>query len=126
MPQAAKDEGKIGQYAFLGGLVLVLLVGMAALLPAIQPYLGLIYGILGILGLIVGFLNITEKEINSFLLAAIALMMVSGSLQPIVLLFNIAAIGDFITALLQALAVFVAPAALVVAVLAIYKLAQPG
>ncbi|MBI2507562.1 hypothetical protein HYV89_01280 [Candidatus Woesearchaeota archaeon] len=71
--------------------------------------------LLVLLGLVVGFLNITEKEVITFLVAAIALMS-AGSAN----LTALGQLGSVFGSILQSVVVFVAPAAVVVAVKAVY------
>lgn len=58
---------KIGHWAFILGIIIAILAGFSEIyyLPTI----------LFVLGLIVGFLNITEKESTPFLVAVIALLL---------------------------------------------------
>jgi hypothetical protein len=107
-------DKKTGHYAFLVAVVLAVL---AALIPALQ--VDWVVWALIILGLIVGFLNITAKETTEFLVATIALMLV-GSAGLEVIPTAGAIIG---TVLMNILAIAV-PAALIVSLKAIYTLAQ--
>lgn len=105
---------KLGNWAFLIGLIIALLVGLFTAAN------GTVVSILVILGLIVGFLNITDKEVHSFLVASVALIVASlaaGSLA------SIPAIGDILARILNNFVILVAPAAIVVSVKAIYGLA---
>ncbi|MBN2111684.1 hypothetical protein JW707_01160 [Candidatus Woesearchaeota archaeon] len=105
---------KKGHYAFLVG---VLLAVVAALIPSLQAAAWLPW-VLIVLGLIVGFLNITAKETTEFLVATIALMAVgTGGLSAV------PSAGAIVLGILKNLVAFVAPAALVVALKAIYALA---
>ena len=63
-----KNFTKIGHWSFIGGLALA---ALAAFVQA--PYLALV---LFILGLVVGFLNIKEKESAPFLISVIALLVI--------------------------------------------------
>jgi ATP synthase protein I len=110
------DMEKIGGYAFLAGILIAVLAAFIQM-----PEVPLL---LAILGLIVGLLNITDKEVQKFLLAAIALAMSSASLSPLALT---PALGPYITILLTVfsnIAVFVAPAAFVVALKTVYTIAN--
>jgi|SRR3989338_1050201 len=102
---------KIGNWAFIIGVLLAIIAAFVTI-----PYGA---GILIILGLIVGLLNIVTKEIVPFLLATIALTTVGAA--------GLAAIptaGTYIAGMLQNIFAFVAPAALVVALKAVYSLAK--
>jgi len=112
---------KFGHYAFIAGVLLAFIVGLFPLAVAkANVQMGVII-VLVLLGLLVGFLNITGKETTQFLVASIALMgggAALGGLKVIPL------VGDLIYNILLYIAVFVAPAALVVALKAIYSLAE--
>jgi len=110
-------DQKVGGWAFILGVLIAIIAGLAA--GAIVSYAGYITLLLVILGLIVGFLNIGDKEIQAFLVAAIALMAVGTA--------NLAAIpiiGIYLAYIVQNIAAFVAPAALVVALKAVYNIAR--
>ncbi len=74
---------QIGHWAFLAGIALAISAGFVAV-----PFLSIV---LFILGLIVGFLNIKEKESSRFLISVIALLLIGigvaglefGKLAPI-------------------------------------------
>jgi len=114
----------VGAVAFIIGVLLaVLSSALAAMMPAIAGYLPLA---LVILGLLVGFLNIGDKEIQAFLVAGIALVIVgipNGTLLK-TLDTVVWPLGSALAAMLQAIAVFAAPAVLVVSLKAFYTLAR--
>ena len=123
---AAKNTGKYGEWAFLLGVVLALIVGLfSTQLGEAKAY---VMGVLVILGFVVGLLNIKEKEINSFLIATIALLALLNVMGPISDTLELvpevgATIAAWLSGFLGALGAFVAPAALVLALKAIYNLA---
>lgn len=69
--------------------------------------------LLVVLGLIVGLLNVTKKEVGSFLLAAIAFLMTFTALSAVA--SGIPGIGGNIAAFFTLINAFIAPAAAVVA-----------
>lgn len=93
----------IGRWAFLLGLIISFIAGFGGEIPALMT-------VLFALGLIVGFLNISERESTHFLVAVIALLVIGlAGLQ----------FGKFtliIAAILQNIIAFVAAAGLIVAV----------
>jgi hypothetical protein len=93
--------GNVGKYAFLGG------VGIAVVMAFVSVPNGHI--ILAVLGLIVGFMNVTDDESQGFLLAAIALMLTATSIGAL------PEVGGVLSGIASRLAAFVGPAALVVA-----------
>jgi uncharacterized membrane protein len=104
-------DKKIGSYAFLAGIAIAVLAGLGFEKPIFVP-------VLVVLGLIVGFLNVTQKKTVNFLVAAIALMVAGASVGAITLL------GGIVQRTLVSIAIFVAPAAVVVALQDIYALAK--
>ena len=113
---------KIGNWAFILGVIIAIISGIAG--GAVTDYAGWIVLALVILGLIVGFLNISQKEVNDFLIAAIALMAVGTAAQLVSIDRVIPLLGTVIQSMVGYVAVFVAPAALVVSLKAIYNLAS--
>ena len=111
----------VGIYAFIIGVVIAIIAGLAG--GAVAEYQGPITLILVILGLIVGFLNIKDKMVFNFLIAAIALMTV-GSAQLSTIDTIVIGLGSILQAIISFVTVFVAPAALVVSLKAIYGLAK--
>ena len=106
---------KIGEWAFLVGVLLAIVLG---LFPQALPTTT-VTAVLVVLGIIVGLVNIIAKESHAFLLAAVALL-VAGTAGYGVL----PGIGDFLGAILANISTFVAPAAVIVALKAIYELAR--
>lgn len=126
---AKENKMNYGQYAFLGGFVIAVLMGLAS--NMLGTALPLALAVLGLLGIIVGLMNINDKEITSFLVATIALLLVMSSINKVVDNMNavtggmVGPVGVFIANFLNALMVFVAPAAFVVALKQIYSLSKP-
>ena len=112
---------KIGSWAFILGVVISIIAGLAA--ATVVAYAGWIVFVLVVLGLLVGFLNIGDKEIQPFLIAAIALIVI-GTTSLLHLNTLYLGLGTILTTMLQYIAAFVAPAALIVALKAVYNLAK--
>ncbi len=118
-------DQKIGGWAFMIGAILAILLGLiAGFAPGmvdatLQAWLMLV---LVILGLIVGFLNVGDREIQHFLVASIALLVV-GAANLTVIDFAVAPLGTALDQVIRFLVVFVAPAALIVALKSIKDLA---
>jgi len=104
----------LGKWAFLIGLIVAVIAGLIQGVYTI-PYLTLI---LVILGLIVGFLNIAEKNVTKFLIGIIALMAVGGMT---ILAINISAINVYLNSILENFVIFAGAAGLVVAIKAIIE-----
>jgi len=109
-------EKMIGKWAFIIGVLLAIVAGI---IPALQTIT--VGWTLIVLGLVIGFLNVTEKETTAFLIAAIALMTVGAAG-----LAALGYIGGYVQAILANIVTIVAPAALVVAIKSVYAIGQTG
>jgi len=108
--------GMVGFWAFIVGLVIAFVAGI------VFPQNPFIIVVLVILGLIIGFLNITAKEIMLFLVATIALIVVGNVFAPLTTL----GIGALLGSILSYVATLMAPAAIVAAVKALWAVGKPG
>ncbi|NCS71121.1 MAG: hypothetical protein GW780_03055 [Candidatus Aenigmarchaeota archaeon] len=106
-----------GELAFILGVLLAIVTGLFT--TALNP--GTVGRILVVAGLIVGFLNIQEKETGNFLVAAIALMLVGTAGVDRITLLNL---GPMFKNVVTNIAIFVAPAAAVVSLKVIVDLAK--
>jgi len=110
---------KYGGWAFLIGIVIALLAGIwSATTGSADATVTLV---LVVLGLLVGLLNIQDKETMPFLVAAIALGAGSATLGP---LSATPLVGEWLLPIFNHIAVFIAPAAFIVALKAIYGMAR--
>lgn len=109
---------KMGQWSFVVGILLAILLGFVP-----GNLMGVATLVLVILGLLVGFLNITEKETTPFLVASVALL-ATGNAADSLTVIPPDALGDFLASAVRNIAAFVAPAAILVAVKAIWALAK--
>jgi len=103
---------KIGHWAFIVGLILAV----------ISPFVNIPYTapLLFILGLIVGFLNVQERESSGFLVAVIALLAVGVSgLQ-------LGALTATVAAILEGLIALVSPAGLIVGIKQVLSIGRAG
>ena len=117
MPKKQEDSwNKIGAWSFIAGLVIAILAGL--FYPADAPSLGTVF-ILGVLGILVGILNVSDKEISLFLLATIAFLMASTSLFTV--LNVIPNVGMYVNSILGNIVLFVGPGAAVVALKGLYS-----
>ena len=67
---------QLGKWSFVVGFVICIVAGIFIAAPWM-------YWVLAVLGLIVGFLNVTGEETKTFLLAAIGLMLSASSVIAI-------------------------------------------
>lgn len=112
MAKKTSNLEMVGKWAFIIGLALAIIAGLLQGIYAI-PSLALI---LVILGLIVGFLNIVEKDTIKLLVAIIALTVVGGLTISV-----IPAINMYLESILTNILIFAGAAGLVVAVKAIIE-----
>ena len=102
---------RLGKCSFIVGLV----IAVAGGLGFEQAWFG---WILAVLGLIVGFLNVSNKESQTFLLAAIALIVSANAVGAIPY------IGESMTRIIANLVLFLGGAVLVVAVKSLFAVAR--
>src|SRR3989344_5397160 len=114
---------QLGSWAVLLGLVLAVLSALVALDANLGNMITLL---LVVIGVVVGLLNVTDKETVAFLVASIAFMVSVGGLAPLVIALGGASgfVGGFVAKMLSNIAVFVAPAAAIVAIKAIYDISK--
>jgi hypothetical protein len=109
------DLKQVGKWSFIAGMVVAVLAGLF-----VVPYTALV---LFVLGLVVGFLNVTVKETEKFLIAAIALIVLGvASIQTLSVLGMV--VSDIINAVLANFIAFVGASALVVAVKAVIEIGK--
>lgn len=106
----------VGFWAFIIGLVIALVAGV------VMPANEIVLIVLIILGLIIGFLNITASEILLFLVATIALIVAGGAFNALTTL----GIGAILGNILAYVAALMAPAAIVAAIKALWAVGKPG
>jgi hypothetical protein len=111
---------KIGFGAFIIGFILAVIAGIISAYNGNQ-YTAILV-ILIILGVLIGLLNITAKETMLFLLATVSLIVAGGVFGPLTLL----SLGKYLDHILGYVAALMAPAAVVVAVKALWNVSKPG
>ena len=102
---------KVGKWAFIAGLVVAVLAGLF-----FQP--GWAIWVLAILGVIVGFINITAEDTRGFLLASIALTLSATALNSVPVL------GTAFSLVFPFVVAFVAGAMIVVALKELFQTAR--
>jgi hypothetical protein len=122
-------ENSWGAWTFLIGVILAVIIGLSTSkllsIDVIVNYSGQIYGVLIILGITVGFMNVTGKDSQTFMLAGAVLVIVSrfgmesvkGSLIGV-------GVGDVVTSTFAALLVMFVPATIIVALKTVFSIAN--
>jgi hypothetical protein len=101
-----------GGWAFLIGVVLAVVLGFIGSLTATWIW------VLVVIGLVVGFLNITDKETHAFLMSG-AILIIAGAFGQNVL-SQVGVLNDVLDALL----VIFVPATIIVAIKHVFNLAK--
>ena len=115
-------ERKIGNYSFIIGVIIAVVLGLAApMLGEATPWLT---SLLIVLGLVVGFLNVSSKETKEFLLVAVALVIVAFAGSASGTLGGVLYIGQYLQGMFDAIMAFVVPATVVVGLKDVWALAQ--
>ncbi len=119
-------EQKIGHYSFIVGVVLALVLGLAGqYLGAAQAWL---ISLLVVLGLVVGFINVTGKETKEFLtvvtILAVVLYVSGGTASISSVKFGVVDLGTYLAGVLTYAMAFIVPAVIVVALKQIYQLGK--
>ncbi len=119
-------ENLLGARAFLFGVVMALLVGVLS--SSLGDLNEIILVVLVIIGFVVGFsfMNISNKEVNSFLVASVSLVIVSfaGAQGIQDISFLRIDIGQIISSTLKALLVMLVPATIIVSIKSMFSAAQ--
>lgn len=115
-------ENLVGAWSFLIGVVLAVATGILSF-GSLHP---VVLGVLLVLGIIVGFMNVTGKESQSFLMAAVSLVIVSfAGIEGIsnIEFLNIG-IGSIVSSTLGALLVLLVPATIIVAIKSLFSISH--
>ncbi len=114
----AKPDFMLGRISFVVGLILAAIIAIfsAVIVPVWAIY------VIAVLGIIVGLLNITDQEITTFLIAAIAFILSFQALSSI--LANLAFGWTAVPTFFNLMNVFIAPAAAIVAIKALFTTAK--
>lgn len=117
------EKGSInwGAWAFIIGLILAIVVALVSALGGTAvPTWAVI--VLAIIGIIVGLLNVTGRETQRFLIAAIAFLLSFSSLGKVIEALKLNWVG--VDTFFYLLSIFVAPAAAIVAIKALFAISK--
>ena len=118
MPTAKPQTGNLGYWAFLIGILIAIIAGLAAAAQLYEDPQGVVAAILVVLGIVVGFLNVLDKDLNTFLIAVIGLSIALGAF------ISLGDVGLYLTRILENIRAFVFPAAIIVSLKIIWDLAS--
>ena len=116
-------ENLIGAYAFLIGVILAVAIGLWK--EPLQSAGGWFYTALIVIGLIVGFMNVGDKDSRTFLLASLSLVIVGAlGADPLKYIalnnYSVEALSNILTSLL----VLFVPATIIVALKTVFSMAK--
>lgn len=107
---------ELGSYAFIAGVLIAVIASFVSLDAT------LVTEALVVLGIIVGLINVTEKETQQFLVATVSLVLVSSLAGTG--LKEVPVIGTQLQKILFGVMTFVTPAVIVVSLKQIYGIAR--
>lgn len=112
-----ETQKNVGYWVFLVGVFVAIIAGLLTV-DVIQPD---VVWVLAILGIVVGLMNIKLKDEVPFLIATLVLMTAAGFFSAsLTFIPYIGYVGELIGTILQYIIFFVAPAAIIVALKAVY------
>ena len=126
------QENTLGAWAFLIGVILAIIIGLSTsgLFPIKEindnkVFSSAIYGVLVLLGIFVGYMNVTGKDSQTFLLAGTVLVIVSrfgiDAVQGTVIGIGV---GSVVTSVFAALLALFVPATIIVALKTVFSIAK--
>ena|SRR3989338_974958 len=113
-------DKRVGNYAFTIGVIIAIVMGLVSLGEA-TPWLA---SLLVLLGLVVGFINVTGKETKEFLVVATVLVLVAALGGAGDRLGGVEVIGPYLQRVFNQVLAFVVPATVVVSLKDIWNLSQ--
>ena len=122
-------ENLVGAWAFFIGVILALAVGiLGTIIGDLGSLNAFVLALLIILGLVVGFgfMNVSARDINAFLMASVSLVIVSFAGAAVVndIRFLNLDLGGIISSVLGALLVMLVPATIIVAIKSLFSISQ--
>ena len=117
------NENLIGAYAFLIGVVLAVIFGLFN--EPLEQAGGLFYSALVLIGLIVGFMNVGDKDSSTFLIASLSLVIVGAlGMEPLKYIALNNYVVDSLRNVLGSLLMLFVPATIVVALKTVFAMAK--
>jgi len=130
MPLRSK-ENSLGAWAFLIGVILAIIIGLItstwlrSKFPEIVEISPIIYSVLVILGIIVGFMNVTGRDSQTFLIAGAVLVIASKFGMDAVSSSLIGVgVGEVVRSVFGALLALFVPATIIVALKTVFSIAN--
>lgn len=118
---AKKNNSNYGHIMFIVGLLIALVAGLISLS---QTMVRIVLIVLVILGILIGIMNIKENEVVSFLLSAIALVILTGSFLTLLAQNFTILNSQMLSAIFGYVIALVVPATIIVALKTLYATAK--
>ena len=109
----------IGPIAFVLGLVLAVVLG---LMPKVLGGGSMNILVLGVLGIIVGLLNVKDKELNNYIIANIGFVVGATAFEAVLAALTLGVYSSMLVYIVQNIILFVAPGLAVVCLKEIYNI----
>ena len=120
----AKSDSSLTTMLYSIGVIIAIVMGIGTAMNQEWSTNAWLVLLLVVIGLVVGFYNITSKEVTPFLIGTIALVIANAVANFTILNTLIPKIGTFVAATLGNFITVIAAAAVVVAFRAVYGLAK--
>ena len=117
-------EKKIGHYSFIGGVILAVVLGLVPASTLGTAAAAWLTSLLVVLGLVVGFINVTGKETKEFMMVAIVLIIAAFAGGASQILGEVQFIGQYLQGIFTNVLAFVVPATVVVGLKDVWSLGQ--
>ncbi len=108
----------IGPIAFMLGLVLAVVLG---LMPKVLGGGSMNILVLGVLGIIVGLLNVKDKELNNYIISNIGFVVGATAFEAVLASLTLGIYSSMLVYMVQNIILFVAPGLAVVCLREIYN-----
>jgi len=123
------QENSVGAWAFLIGVIIAVIIGLSSSflsIDCIKTYNAQIYGILILLGLIVGiYIKVGGKESETFLIAGAIIIIVSKfGIETVTQSLIGVVIADTVSSIFGALLTLLIPATIIVAIKRVFSVAK--
>jgi hypothetical protein len=116
-------ENLWGAYAFLIGVVLAVIFGLFN--KSFESAGGLFYTTLVVIGIIVGFMNTSDRDSNTFLIASLSLVIVGAlGMEPLKYISTNNYVVSSLRNILGSLLVLFVPATIIVALKTVFAMAK--
>ena len=116
-------EQKIGHYSFIGGVILAIVLGLVPT-ATLGTAATLLTSLLVVMGLVVGFINVTGKETKEFMMVAVVLIIAAYAGGASKTLSDVQYVGQYLAGIFSQILAFVVPATVVVGLKDIWSLGQ--